>query len=135
MKDVDDDDDDEKESSDEDVVDEMTPDTRNNDDVSDDGRESIPVRRRKNNTGVCGYCIDEKCDCRCLVTKKRCKCMDKVDKNESMQFTPGERTNFLANLKKDTDTSSEPYNPSSFKSRAMLADKRVSFDVPKKVQR
>ena len=126
MKDVDDDD---KSSSDEDNAADNTPD---NDDVSDDGQESIAKKNRKDNQIVCGYCLGDRCDCRCLITRKRCKCIDRLDKNESMQFTPLERSQFLANMKKDTDTSSDMYNPSSFKSKSMLADKKVSFDVPKK---
>jgi hypothetical protein len=133
MKDVDDDDDDEKSSSDEDAANDAGPYNKTNEDVSDDGGESIPVRRRNNNAVVCGYCIHDKCDCRCLVTKKRCKCMDKLDKSESMQFTPGDRSNFLAMRKRETDTSSEAFNPNSYKSKGLLGDKRVSFDVPKKV--
>jgi hypothetical protein len=78
MKDVDDDDDDDEGSKSSD------DDKSKNDDISDDDRDSIPKKARRGpNTVsaeiVCGYCIEEKCECRCLITKKRCKCLDKLD--------------------------------------------------------
>lgn len=47
-----------------------------------------------------------------------------------MAFSPMERAKFLADLKKDTDASSEYI--ASFKSRGLISDKRVSFDDIKK---
>jgi hypothetical protein len=131
MKDVDDDDDDENSSTDED------DDKSRNDDVSDDGdRDSIPKKARRGVPPqaeiVCGYCQGEKCDCRCLLTRKRCKCVDKLEKLDSMVFSPFDRSKFIADLKKDTDSSNEYFMPNSFKSKGLFADKKVSFDVPKR---
>jgi len=88
MKDLDDDED---KSSSDDEDDNVS----RNDDASDDDRDSIPKGERgRKDTDFdipCAFCQGEKCDCRCLITKRRCTCIDRLDKLDSMAFTPQER--------------------------------------------
>jgi len=60
-------------------------------DSSTDEKDSSPVKKASDGSGkkkdiLCGFCQDDaftpggpSCDCKCLVTKKKCKCIDKVD--------------------------------------------------------
>ena len=43
----------------------------------DDSDESTESDEDKKKVIVCGFCNDEPCDCKCLISKKKCKCADK----------------------------------------------------------
>ncbi len=87
-------------SEEEEEEDEQPENNNHRDDISDEGRESVPKRRRKNGQEfVCGFCMGDECDCRCLITRKKCKCINKPMKVGSSVVNSFDKNPF----KKDTD--------------------------------
>lgn len=78
----------------------------------------------------CGFCQDEAlpCDCRCLLTKKKCKCIDKVDTKKKEEFQSGV---FDTTVAKATDSmvGSSKNNTFLANTKSEIERKRVSFDV------
>lgn len=103
QKDLDDDDDDDSSDS-----------------STDNDKNASPVKKStdgKKKEILCGFCQEDgTCDCKCLVTKKKCKCIDKVD--SVLKPSVAVKVNdSLLESKAGTLTKSE------------LEKKRVSFDV------
>jgi hypothetical protein len=71
-------------------------------------KEHKPLQKKlsdsKKKNILCGFCQEDafKCDCQCLVTKKKCKCIDRVEVVDNSVLITGDINSGVKRVLKET---------------------------------